>query len=54
MKRTICQDLQAKRQRRSLQPLLVLMAVMMFPLLFCHLKLYPTMWQEETMHQFGP
>jgi hypothetical protein len=54
MKHTICRGLQAKLQRRSLQPLLVLMAVMMCPLLFRHLKLYPAMWQEETMHQFGP
>jgi hypothetical protein len=46
--------LRAKLQRRSLQPLLVLMVVMTCPLLFRHLlKLYPAMWQEETMHQFG-
>jgi hypothetical protein len=54
MKRTIYRGLQAKLRRRSLQPLLVLMVVMTFPLLFRHLKLYPAMWQEETMHQFGP
>jgi hypothetical protein len=54
MKRMICQGLQAKLRRRSLQPLLVLMAVMMFPLLFRHPKLYPAMWQEETIASIWP
>jgi hypothetical protein len=54
MKHTICQGLQAKLQRRSPQLLQVVMAVMMLLLLFRRPESYPALWQEETMHQFGP
>jgi hypothetical protein len=55
MKHTICRGLRAKLQRRSLQPLLVLMAVMTCPLQFRRpLELYPAMWQEENNASIWP
>jgi hypothetical protein len=54
MKHTICQGLQAKLRHRSPQLLKVLMAVMMLLPPFRRPESYPALWQEKTMHQFGP
>jgi hypothetical protein len=54
MKHMICQGLQARLQRRSPQLLKVPMVVMTLLPLFRRPELYPALWQENTMHQFGP
>jgi hypothetical protein len=54
MKHTICQGLRAKLQLLSPQLPMVLMAVMKPLLLPQSPESCPMLWQEKTMHQFGP
>jgi hypothetical protein len=54
MKHTIYQGLQAMLQHLSLWLLMVLMAVVKLLPPPPNLEFYPALWQEKTMHQFGP
>jgi hypothetical protein len=51
---TICQGLQAMLRHLSLRLQMALMVVVKLLPPPLNLELYPALWQEKTMHQFGP